>query len=64
MEAKKMCLGPVRSSWTKEPIKGGCRNCGLECDGEDCGLHKAGCIWGGWDGYWIYDPECKLFHGV
>lgn len=62
-QSKEMILGPCLVV-TTELTRGGCKECGGQCDGPDCGLHAAGCIYGGFGyGYWIYDPDCPLDHG-
>lgn len=46
------------------PPRGDCKQCGGQCDGPDCGLHAAGCVYGGFGyGYWMYAEDCPLDHG-
>ena len=62
----KLRIGPLRKDWLKEEPKGSCKQCGGECDGNDCGLHKAGCIYGGFTAqtsYWLIAENCPLYHG-
>ena len=54
------------SWWIKNwPTTGTCSRCGGECDGTDCGLHAAGCVFGGPDNgvYWLIAEGCPLWHG-
>ena len=64
-ESKKMRIGPEHpdSWWGKHNPNGDCPDCGGECD-DGCGLHKAGCIFGGFSyGYWLIAEGCPKFHG-
>jgi hypothetical protein len=61
-----LVIGPEHpvSWWDEHTPKGDCEMCGGDCDGDDCGLHAAGCVFGGFSyGYWMFDPECPRFHG-
>lgn len=62
MKVRKLRLGPIRAEWKGvDPHDDGCN-----CDGEDCGLHKAGCIYGGFSdstSYWLIAENCPLYHG-
>lgn len=61
-----MILGPAHPPewWDQHAPDGDCFQCGGQCNGEDCGTHAAGCHFGGFaDLYWIYSPDCPLFHG-
>lgn len=52
------------SWWDEHNPPGNCAQCGGQCDGTDCGLHAAGCVYGGLGyGYWTYSKNCPLFHG-
>lgn len=65
-EAKLMRLGPLRMEWPHDPPNGACAECGSDCDGEECGLHVAGCIYGGpteQTAYWLIAEGCPLYHG-
>ncbi len=55
-------LGPTQSRWGRELARGACQECGGQCAPE-CGIHPAGCIFGGWDGYWMICDGCELDHG-
>jgi hypothetical protein len=42
--------------------KGACAECGGDC-GEECGIHPAGCIYGGFSsGFWMVAEGCKFDH--
>lgn len=60
-------IGPVRKDWPVLPEpRGNCRVCGGQCDGADCGLHAAGCVYGGFTSetaYWLIAEGCPLYHG-
>ena len=44
---------------------GDCKECGGQCDGGDCGLHAAGCVFGGFAyGYWMFAEDRPLWHGM
>lgn len=61
-----MRIGPEHSSkwWVEHNPKGDCKECGSDCDGEECGLHAAGCFFGGFaKTYWVYAEGCPRFHG-
>ena len=61
----KASLGPLRKDWKSEPIKGNCPDCGGECEPE-CGLHPAGCVYGGFTentAYWLIVEGCEKDHG-
>jgi hypothetical protein len=60
---KEMCIGPeIRDSSIM--ARGDCPDCGQQCAPE-CGEHPLGCFFGGFSyGYWIFDPNCTLDHGV
>jgi hypothetical protein len=59
-----MRIGPVESEWPHERPDGDCKECGGQCDGGDCGLHAAGCMYGGFgEGYWLIADGCPLWHG-
>ena len=61
-----MTLGPEHTNewWAEHNPAGQCRECGGQCDGDDCGRHRAGCRFGGFSlGYWIIAEGCPLFHG-
>jgi hypothetical protein len=63
---RKLRLGPLRKNWPHEAPDGSCVNCGGQCDGHDCGLHAAGCIYGGFSDqttYWMIAASCFLYHG-
>jgi hypothetical protein len=64
-ETKLLRIGPAHpcSWWEEHSPKGDCRECGGQCDGLECGLHVAGCIFGGLVPYWLIAEGCKLFHG-
>ncbi len=51
--------------WGDDPHPGDCATCGGQCDGPDCGLHAAGCVFGGPDrgAYWMIADGCELWHG-
>lgn len=56
-------LGPVMSTWGRQAKDGDCDECGGQCAPE-CGLHPAGCVFGGLsDPYWLIADECELDHG-
>jgi len=68
-EAGELRIGPAHyGRWWDERVSahpGPCQECGGECDGEHCGLHAAGCIFGGGaELYWMYAEGCPLDHGV
>lgn len=59
-------LGPERKDWPSGPKPGSCSECGGECDGSECGLHAAGCVYGGpttQTAYWMIADGCPLYHG-
>ncbi len=62
-----MRFGPERNSayWDERSPKGDCPQCGGQCDpAQDCGIHPAGCIFGGLAyGYWMIVDGCPCFHG-
>ncbi len=61
----RMRMGPLKRDWKGAEPKGGCPECGGQCDPE-CGKHPAGCLYGGFTretGYWLISDECKLYHG-
>lgn len=61
-----MRLGPLRKHWKGPEPKGDCEHCGGQCDGPECGLHAAGCIYGGpaeGEEYWMIVDGCELYHG-
>lgn len=63
---KYLRIGPLRKYWPKDEPKGDCKHYKGECDGTDCGLHKAGCIYGGFTSqtsYWLIAEGCPLYHG-
>lgn len=63
---KSLTFGPLRKDWTGSEPKGDCSHCGGQCDGNDCGLHASGCIYGGFTtdtSYWMYSDKCPLYHG-
>lgn len=40
-----------------------CSECGGNCDGDECGTHAAGCVYGGFScGYWLIAEGCTLSH--
>jgi hypothetical protein len=40
-----------------------CPECGGNCNGAECGLHAAGCCYGGFScGYWLVVDGCELEH--
>lgn len=56
---RSMRIGPIHP-------KGDCKTCGGQCDGDDCGLHAAGCVYGGFSestSYWLIVEGCPLYHG-
>lgn len=59
-----LTIGPILPDGYEQP-RGDCAECGGQCDGEECGLHAAGCIFGGPEGgtYWLYADECPHDHG-
>ena len=66
MIVREMQLGPPVSAWATEAPRGNCHECGGQCDGGECGAHALGCIFGGFTeqtSYWVYNPECPLWHG-
>jgi hypothetical protein len=63
---RSLMIGPEHPGawWDEHSPEGDCRKCGGECDGDDCGLHSAGCIFGGFSyGYWLIADGCPRFHG-
>jgi len=59
-------IGPMVKDWVGEGPEGLCSQCGGQCDGDDCGLHAAGCIYGGptkQTAYWMIADGCYLYHG-
>lgn len=63
---QEMTLGPMRKDWARDEPPGDCAECGGECDGAECGLHAAGCVYGGFTqatGYWLIADGCPLYHG-
>jgi hypothetical protein len=59
-------IGPIRRDWPHAPSSGDCLECGGECDGGECGLHRAGCVYGGFTPdtcYWLIVNGCSLYHG-
>ena len=65
-EPRPMIIGPEHNEiwWINKNPAGDCEECGGQCDGKECGMHAAGCLFGGFsNGYWIYSPSCPLFHG-
>lgn len=61
-----MRIGPSHptSWWCERSPDGDCPECGGQCDGDECGRHKAGCVFGGFsEGYWLIADGCPLFHG-
>lgn len=64
-EMQSLRIGPAlpSSEWDKGP-EGDCQQCGGQCDGDDCGLHAAGCVFGGFGyAYWLIAEDCPLWHG-
>lgn len=58
-------IGPEYKDWKTKGVKGDCPECGGQCSPE-CGLHPAGCVYGGFTeetSYWIIVEGCNLFHG-
>lgn len=51
--------------WMDHWPRGCCRSRAGQCDGDECGLHAAGCIFGGPDfgAYWLIADGCTLWHG-
>lgn len=51
--------------WLDRWPSGICQSCGGQCDGGECGLHAAGCVFGGPNGgaYWLIAEGCDLWHG-
>lgn len=65
-DIKQMRIGPERRHWVGEEPAGDCKQCGGQCGDEDCGIHPAGCIFGGWSretSYWLIVDGCELYHG-
>ena len=65
-EPLKMRIGPLRREWPHETPPGDCVECGGDCDGDDCGLHAAGCFYGGFtagSSYWMIVDGCPRWHG-
>lgn len=62
-----MTIGPEYplSWWADRWPLGDCPGCGGQCDGEVCGLHASGCVFGGPDSgvYWLIADGCPLWHG-
>lgn len=65
IEGKTLRIGPAHPCawWDEHSPKGDCAGCAGQCDGPECGLHAAGCIFGGPDPYWLIADGCPLFHG-
>lgn len=66
MEEVSLRMGPLRYLWSHDPLPGDCPECGGQCDGDECGLHAAGCVYGGPTSqlcYWLYAEDCPLYHG-
>lgn len=66
MTVIKISFGPEHPYdwWEKNSPPGECQECGGQCDGGDCGIHAAGCVFGGFSqGYWMIAEGCPLFHG-
>lgn len=66
-KVRTLTIGPEHPSawWEEHRPRGECEHCGGDCDGDDCGLHAAGCVFGGLGyGYWMYDENCPRFHGL
>ena len=58
-------IGPVRKEWVGNEPEGGCLDCGGQC-GDECGIHPAGCIYGGFSeqtSYWLIVDGCNCYHG-
>jgi len=50
--------------WEANQPAGNCKHCGGQCNGADCGLHEAGCMFGGFgEKFWMIAEGCPLFHG-
>lgn len=67
LEGVRLRIGPLVRDWPHEDPLGDCSHCEGQCDGPDCGLHAAGCIFGGptdSTSYWMYAESCPLYHGV
>ena len=63
MADRTLRIGPEIRDHSQEP-KGSCDECGGQCDGNECGLHAAGCVYGGFGyGYWLIAEGCPLWHG-
>lgn len=65
-DVKAMRLGPQHPSewWQAHTPDGDCKQCGGQCGFKDCGIHPAGCLFGGFgEGYWMIVDGCPLFHG-
>lgn len=63
--ATRSTFGPLRRDWQKPEPPGSCPDCGGQCSPE-CGVHPAGCIYGGWteaSAYWLVSEGCELSHG-
>ena len=61
-----MRIGPLRRDWPHDTPAGDCAECGGDCDGDDCGLHAAGCFYGGFteqSSYWMIAEGCPRWHG-
>lgn len=40
-----------------------CPECGGDCVPGDCGIHPAGCVYGGFScGYWLIAKDCPFEH--
>lgn len=63
MSVQSLRIGHLVPSDYQAP-RGECDGCGGECDGDDCGKHAAGCMYGGFGyGYWLIAKGCPLDHG-
>ena len=66
-ETRRLRIGPGVKDWPHAaPKTGCCQDCGEDCDGDECGLHAAGCIFGGFTrqtAYWLIAEGCPLYHG-
>ena len=65
MTAKRLTIGPLYRDWPHDSPAGDCPECGCQCAPE-CGLHPAGCVWGGptdETSYWLIADGCPLYHG-
>jgi hypothetical protein len=64
-EPKGLRLGPMKKDWIGKEPDGECKECGGQCSPK-CGIHPAGCIYGGFTdetAYWMIADECDLYHG-